>query len=184
MRSAVVVAHTEPPLNEVEVRRLGPEDFEFLRAMFLETISWRENGPGRSLKEVLATPDLARYVVGWGRPGDAGVVAVSNSGERVGAAWYRIFNEDDRGYGFVSSEVPELGIATKAEYRGRRLGRKLMETLIRLAMEQSFPALSLSVEADNWKALRLYESLGFVCVQQVPNAWTMLLTLRSPRGGR
>ena len=152
--------------------------------MFLETISWRENGPRRSLDEVLATPDLARYVVGWGRAGDAGVIALSNSGERVGAAWYRIFNADDRGYGFVSPDVPELGIATKAEYRGRRLGRRLMESLIRLAMEQNLPGLSLGVEEDNWKALRLYESLGFGRVKRVENAWTMLLTLRSSPGGR
>jgi ribosomal protein S18 acetylase RimI-like enzyme len=164
-------------MNEVKVRRLEPQDVDFLHAMFLETVSWRGNAERRSLKEVLAIPDLAKYVVGWGRPADAGVVAVSESGERLGAAWYRLFPHSDRGYGFVSAAVPEVGIAVLTEHQGRGLGQILMEALVQLAVEQRYPGLSLSVEDDNHRAVRLYESLGFKRVERVQNAWTMLLTL-------
>jgi ribosomal protein S18 acetylase RimI-like enzyme len=164
-------------MSEVSLRWIEDRDLEFLRAMFLETICWREDGPRRSLDDVLADPSLAKYVVGWGRPGDSGVLAVSNSDERLGAAWYRLFNEDDQGYGFVSPNIPQLGIATLAEYRGRGLGRTLMQGLIQHAMSEGRPALSLSVEEDNWRALRLYQDLGFERVGQVGNSWTMVLSL-------
>jgi ribosomal protein S18 acetylase RimI-like enzyme len=161
----------------IELRQLESADVEFLRAMFLETVYWREDAPRRSLDEVLAVPDLARYVVGWGRPGDAGLVAVSEVGVQMGAAWYRLFDETDHGYGFVSPTVPELGIAMSSDYRGQGLGRILMRGLIRLASDEARPGLSLSVEQGNLRAIRLYESLGFSRVGRVQTAWTMLLPI-------
>ena len=167
-------------MNEVSLRPLGPDDVEFLRAMFLETVGWREDQPRLSMEEAMSDPDLAKYVDGWGRPGDSGVVAVAEADQYryVGAAWYRLFDVADHGYGFVASDVPELGIATVAEYRGFGLGRTLMQGLIQLALAQGRRALSLSVEEDNLRATRLYESLGFERLELVGNAWTMLLTLR------
>ena len=166
-------------MSEISLRRIEDRDVEFLRAMFLETICWREDRPRRSLDDALADPSLAKYVVGWGRPGDSGVVAVSNSDERLGAAWYRLFNEDDQGYGFVSPNFPELGIATLPESRGLGLGRTLMQGLIQHAKSEGRPALSLSVEEDNMRAVRLYQHLGFERVGKVGNSWTMLLRLAS-----
>lgn len=145
--------------------------------MFLEALFWREESPHHSLAEVLTIPDLARYIAGWGRPGDAGVVAISGSGESVGAAWYRIFSAADHGYGFVSEEIPELSIAVNALHRGRHVGRRLMQGLIVLAQDQGRPGLSLSVEDGNLRAARLYESLGFTRVGRVGTAWTMMLQL-------
>lgn len=145
--------------------------------MFLEAFFWQEDGPRHSLAEVLAIPDLARYIAGWGRPGDAGVVATSDSGESMGAAWYRVFTAADHGYGFVLEDIPELGIAVKAPHRGRHVGRRLMEGIIVLAQQQGRPGLSLSVEDGNPNAARLYESFGFTRVGRVGTAWTMLLQL-------
>ena len=164
-------------MNAVKVRQLEPSDLDFLHAMFVEPFSWREEGPRHSLQDIIAIPDLAMYVAGWGRPGDGGVVAVTDAGERLGAAWYRLFDEREHGYGFVSPEVPELGIAVRAENRGRRLGQRLMEGLIRLATDEGRPALSLSVEEDNGRAIRLYERVGFKSVKHAGNAWTMILAL-------
>ena len=162
------------------VRRLEDEDLPFLKAMLLNTFCWRPDGPRLSLDEALADPALSKYMVGWGRPGDAGVVAASDSGERLGAAWYRLFDAHDHGYGFVSSEIPELGIAIAEGHRGRGLGKELLEGLIQLAREEGRPALSLSVEVDNEPAVHLYERFGFEHVDRVDNSWTMLLRLMPP----
>ena len=168
-------------MSEVTLRPLRADDAEFLKAMFLETICWRENRPRRSIEEVMSEPDLSKYVDRWGRPGDSGILALSESGQPIGAAWHRLFDVADHGYGFVSTDIPELGIATVAEYRGRGLGRTLLQSLVRLSMEEGWRALSLSVEEDNLRAVRLYESLGFERLEQIDNAWTMLLTLRPTR---
>ena len=163
------------------VRRLRADDEPFLREMFLETFFWSEDRPRLSIDQVLAVPSLAKYIAGWGRPGDAGVIAESDSGERLGAAWHRLFSAADHGYGFVSADVPEIGIAVRKGDRGRGVGRSLMEGLIELARETGLPGLSLSVEDGNSRAAHLYESLGFVRVERVQTAWTMVLMLARPR---
>lgn len=78
--------------------------------MLAEAASWeREPGePPYSLEDLLAIPEVADYVKGWGRPGDAGLIAVED-GEPAGACWYRRFTPEHPGYGFVAVEVPGLG---------------------------------------------------------------------------
>jgi ribosomal protein S18 acetylase RimI-like enzyme len=108
----------------------------------------------------LATPHARRYLNGWGRPGDAGVVAISEDGQRLGAAWYRLFLADEPGWGFVAVDVPELSIGVVGAARGRGVGGALLAARLELAREQGYRALSLSVDRQN-PARRLYERLGF-----------------------
>jgi GNAT superfamily N-acetyltransferase len=107
-----------------------------------------------------AIPHIRRYLDGWGRPGDAGVVAVTGEDRRLGAAWYRFFPGDDPGYGFVASDIPELSIGVIAEARGTGVGTELLRALLRLARDQGLQAVSLSVDRQN-PARRLYERVGF-----------------------
>src|SRR5438094_5251409 len=109
-----------------------------------------------------------------GRSGDRGVVAIDESGRRVGAAWYRLFAQDDRGYGFVDEHTPEITMAVEPSARGRGLGEALMHALVAAAQQEGLRALSLSVEKDNVRALRIYTKLGFRRVGREDNAWTML----------
>ncbi|MGP8161453.1 MAG: N-acetyltransferase family protein [Candidatus Dormibacteria bacterium] len=166
-------------MDDAVLRRAGPEDVDFLSAMFIEALSWRAGNPRRARVEILDYPELATYLVDWGRPGDAALIAESSTGERIGAAWYRHFTPADHGYGFVAEEVPELGIAVLPEHRRRGVGRTLMFGLIRLAEEAGCPALSLSVEEDNRPAVRLYEGLDFQRIRHAGGAWTMLLDLET-----
>jgi ribosomal protein S18 acetylase RimI-like enzyme len=117
-------------------------------------------------------PEIARYVVGFGRSGDAGVVAEVGAAA-VGAAWYRLLPASEPGYGFVAGDVPELSIAVVAEYRGLGLGRQLLETLLAHADANGVARISLSVALDN-PAARLYERVGFRRVGVSGGAWTML----------
>ena len=114
-----------------------------------------------SIPAVQQNPDLARYVSGWGRAGDLGVVALKVD-RVVGAAWLRLWSEGDRGYGYVADEVPELAIAVIPSLRGQGIGNALLQQLLQTAKSQ-FSAVSLSIRADN-PALRLYERIGFVLV--------------------
>ncbi len=107
------------------------------------------------------------------------MVAISDSGERLGAAWYRLFTASTPGYGFVAPEVPELGIAVVATHQGYGIGRGLMESLIELAAGEGRPGISLSVEDGNSRAAHLYESVGFRTVGRNGNARTMLLELKA-----
>ena len=115
-------------------------------------------------------PDLpvARYVNNWGRPGDAGLVAWENG--PIGAAWYRLFTEQEPGFGFVDESTPELTIAVVPGRRGSGLGGQLLEALLGRARADGQTAISLSAEAEN---TGLYERHGFETVEQKDGTVTM-----------
>ena len=141
--------------------------------MLREAGTWRGNDDGH---DILREPHFARYISGWGRSGDIGVVAEDEQGQPLGAAWYRFFSPEERGFGFVSQDVPELTVAVRPDARGRGTGTALLEALLARARTAQVSSLSLSVEEDN-PALALYQRLGFVGVGRVGNALTMRLDL-------
>jgi ribosomal protein S18 acetylase RimI-like enzyme len=148
-------------------------DVEFLRRMLCWAADWETAEFDES---VLKRPELAGYVEGWGRPGDTAVVAETAGGELVGAAWFRLFEASEPGYGFVDEETPEVAIGVEPEHRGAGVGGALLEALAESAREAGYSALSLSVEEKN-PALRLYERVGFERCEQQGAALTLVLRL-------
>ena len=108
-----------------------------------------------------AQSPFGRYLRGWGRPGDAGVIARSVAGQPCGAAWYRLFPADAPGYGYLADDIPELTIRVLAEWRGQGVGAALLDGLCQQARAQGYRALSLSVACTN-PARRLYARAGFI----------------------
>lgn len=157
------------------LRRATADDGPFLEEMLAAAADWRPGTAIRTAREVLAQPELAHYVAGWPRERDAGVIA-EVAKRPVGAAWWRIFSEDDPGFGFVDSTIPELAIGVNAEHRGRGIGTRLLTGLIEEATERNLSALSLSVEPDN-PAARLYRRVGFQEVRTLGGSLTMVLEL-------
>lgn len=100
-------------------------------------------------------------------------------GEPVGSIAARLFGEDDKGYGFVDSTVPELGMAVKPAYRGRGIGSKWLETLLHALRKNGVEAVSWSVDRRN-PAVRLYARFGFVPVRREGSSITMKAELRNP----
>ena len=167
------------------VRAIQPEsryDVAFVAQMLVEAVNWRPGRRRLALEDVLADPHLARYVRGWGRRGDGGVIAEEAAG-RVGACWYRLFPADEPGYVFVDQATPELGIAVVADQRRRGVGRALLGAALSEAAADGFAAISLSVEPDNPSRV-LYEQLGFVRVGIVAGSWTMRAELLEQPEGR
>jgi len=141
------------------IRRGGRQDVRFLRDMLHHAYYWRELEPGEDPGPV------SRYVKGWGRPGDTAVIALED-GFPVGAAWYRLFRQDQPGYGFVDEEIPELAVAVVPSRRGRGIGDALLNALCERAREEGHPALSLSVERTNDALVSFYEKHGFERVSE------------------
>jgi GNAT superfamily N-acetyltransferase len=157
-------------VDDVRYRPAGADDFIFLAMMLGEAAVWRPDKPTPTADEVLADPRYARYLTGWPRQGDYGLVA--EQGGPLGAAWYRIYTEAIHGYGFVAEDVPELSIAVIASRRREGIGRRLLVDLVEASEIQGHRALSLSVNDGN-PARRLYESVGFVDVER-RGSWTMI----------
>jgi GNAT superfamily N-acetyltransferase len=166
----------------LRLRAAQRHDIEFLRALLFEAAYWRPNAVRPPLEHALADPVLARYVEGFGRRGDFGVVA-DEGAEPLGAAWWRYFQADAPGYGFVDDVTPELSTAVLPAYRGRGIGTALLEALKREARDRQIKRLSLSVERDN-PAAALYARLGFRPFGRQGNALTMVIELDRPLSPR
>jgi ribosomal protein S18 acetylase RimI-like enzyme len=141
----------------LDYRPATAADEPFLREMLWLAYNWRDqSAPAGHWPD----PDgPRRYVEGFGRTGDGGVIA-EEAGAPAGAAWYRVLPASDAGYGYVADDVPELTIGVAAAYRGRGVAAALLEQLKDTAAADGFRALSLSVEPDN-HARRIYERHGF-----------------------
>lgn len=155
----------------MNTRPAGPDDVEFLKKMLYEAAAWNPDWPREQVIQALADPILERYHRGWGRPGDAGVIA-EIKGEAVGAAWFRLFTDDEPGHGFVDERTPELGIAVLPLYRRKGIGETLLRALMSEARQQGFTALSLSVAPHN-RSRMMYERAGFRKVGEEGESWVM-----------
>jgi GNAT superfamily N-acetyltransferase len=147
-------------------RPVGKSDVRFLRDMLRHAYHWR-------VAEDTERP-VYRYVRNWGRPGDAGVLALEGP-HPYGAAWYRVFTADEPGFGFVDEQTPELTIAVVPSHRGKGAGKELLEALLERARADGYEAVSLSTDRGQaaW-----YERFGFETVGETPHAVTMAKRLR------
>ena len=145
------------------IRHAGTQDIPFMRDMLRHAYYARWGTE--------ADVPLERYVAGWGRPGDTALVAIDEF-QPVGVAWYRLFPEDEPGYGFVDEDTPELTIAIVPSRRGKGLGEQLLTALLDQARVEGRKEISLSVEPDN-PAIRLYEHHGFAKAGERAGAWVM-----------
>ena len=145
-------------LRPVELR-----DVRFLRDMLRHAYYWR-------LDEDRERP-VYRYVQNWGRPGDAGVIALEGA-HPAGAAWYRLFSERAPGFGFVDERTPELTLAVVPSRRGHGTGREMLTALLERARADGYDAISLSADREQ---TGFYEKFGFEAVGETPYAVTMRL---------
>ncbi len=156
----------------LRLRTAQRDDVQLLRALLLEAAFWRPNVARPPAGQALANPELARYVEGFGRSGDFGLIA-EEAAEPLGAAWWRHFQAGAPGYGFVDEAIPELTAAVLPGHRGRGIGTALLEALDREARRRGINRLSLSVERDN-PAVALYQRLGFRALDARRDALTMV----------
>ena len=157
----------------ITYRPASPGDVELLTRMLWIAFNWRDETVSEQ-----HWPDptaAAKYVDGFGRHGDAGVVA-EVAGQDAGAAWYRLLPADDPGYGFVAADIPEVTLGVASQARGRGIGKALTQRLLDRAVADGVAALSLCVEPDN-AARRIYLALGFERVGGSGGSITMLRTL-------
>jgi ribosomal protein S18 acetylase RimI-like enzyme len=135
------------------IRALTDADEPVLWDMLYEGLRTAE---GATSRDVLNRPEHARYVEGWGRPGDTGfVVSDKPTQEVLGAVWYRVPTEEGQGR---SESTPELAFAVKPGQRKRGIGAALLTQLVKANPHHS--TISIRASANN-PAVRLYERFGF-----------------------
>jgi GNAT superfamily N-acetyltransferase len=150
------------------IRRGSNADVPFMRSMLAHAYGWRVNALDADIP-------LTRYVDNWGREGDVGLIA-HETGNRVGAAWFRLFREDEPGYGFVDERTPELSISVVPSRRRHGVGQELLDALVEKAREAGHEQVSLSVEKDS-PAVSFYERNGFTGARESDGGLVMVRRL-------
>ena len=126
------------------IREAGPADALALTEALVEAATWNALS-ARPRVQVLADPVRRRYIAGWQRPGDAGFLAVDDTGQPIGAGWYRLFPADRPGLGFVGTGVPELILGVRPVWRAQGVGRALLQRLVARAAADGHARVGLSV---------------------------------------
>lgn len=124
-------------MSELKVRRMGLEDVDAVHAIEAATFPtpWSRED---FVKEMTANA-CARYLV------------AQEGGQTVGFA----------GAWIVLDEAHITNIAVRKDCRGRGIGRRLTEELMRYAANLGVVYATLEVRRSNEAAKKLYQSLGF-----------------------
>ena len=108
-----------------------------------------------TLHEAFPLRQTREFVLGLMAKGDPMFVALAN-GEVAG--WCDIQRHPFPAHAHRGT----LGMGVVPEYRGRGIGKRLLHQTLKQAFANGFIRVELNVRADNLRAIRLYEKLGFV----------------------
>ena len=72
--------------------------------------------------------------------------------------------------------TPSFAISLYKEYRGRGIGSRLMEEMLKLLRSQGYERASLAVQKANY-AVKIYEKLGFETVDENDEEYIMVCEL-------
>jgi len=140
------------------IRKINEHEHKILREIFYHAIFMPDDADPLPFS-IVDHPDLVKYHENWGRKGDIALVA-ELEGKVVGASWCRLWKGLEKGYGFITDDIPELSMAVIPEYRSRGIGTALLRKLFGEVQAAGYTALSISVEKRN-RAVKLYKRLGF-----------------------
>jgi phosphinothricin acetyltransferase len=163
---------------DVIIRAMEREDWDAVAAIFqegidLKTSTFHQEVPSYEDWDASHTADCRLVAVAEGRV--IGWTALTPYSRRK-----------------VYSGVAELGIYIKAEYRGRKVGEKLLKALIEESEKQGYWTLQAGIFEINKASIALHEKVGFRMVgyrerigRDGNGVWqnTVLMERRSPRIG-
>lgn len=154
----------------VRFKKIRNKDSSFLREALYDAIFVPE-GVDPFPRSVIDDPAISKYMKDWDEKKDFGLILLIN-GKGSGAVWGRSFGKENKGYGFISEDIPEISMSVKKEYRNKGLGSRLLEKFFLIAKKKGFKALSLSVDKQN-RAVHFYARHGFEIVDEPGSDYTM-----------
>ncbi|PID57462.1 MAG: GNAT family N-acetyltransferase [Ignavibacteriae bacterium] len=153
------------------IRALKPSESDFLADMLYEAIFIPE-GHDPLPKEVIKDKSLSKYIDNWEKDKFDIALVMEVNNQLVGAIWGRLLTNENKGFGYVDDNTPELSTAVKNEYRNQGIGTKLIKAINTEYKKIGVEFLSLSVDKAN-NASNLYKRLGFEIVEETETSWTM-----------
>ena len=157
---------------DLEFRLLKKEELSFLEEMLYEALFVPPDKP-KFPKSIINEPATRKYIKNWNEQENDIAIVVTNKNELLGVIWGRTFNEENKGFGYVSEQIPEISMAVKPKFRNKGIGKRLLIEIEAKYNLAGIKALSLSVDKLN-PAIKLYERNGYSFFEDAGTAITML----------
>ncbi len=145
-------------MTDIEIRDAEAGDREELFALYALVV---EEGGAFPTEPPASDEDFERA---WMRGKTA--VLVARTGGRLVGSYHLLPNYPGR-----ASHIANAGYMVHPDFRGRGIGRMLVEHSIVQAPRHGFDALMFNLVFESNPARRLYERLGFEPVGRVPEAF-------------
>lgn len=138
-------------------RKATRNDIDFLSHILVDAAA--ASGVSVQIADLPNYPDTYQYVEGFPQGTDIGIVAETDEGVLVGAAWVRLLPTDAHS---INEPLPELTMGVIQEYQRMGVGKRLMEELYKAALATGISKISLGVHKDNTPAVSLYKQQNWI----------------------
>ncbi|MFA6876489.1 MAG: GNAT family N-acetyltransferase [Parabacteroides sp.] len=141
----------------VNFKKATKNDIDFLSLILVNAAV--ASGVKMQIADLPVHPDTYQYVEGFPKGADTGIVAQTNEGILVGAAWVRLLPTATHA---INEPLPELTMGVISEYQRMGIGKRLMEELYKAVQSLGISKISLGVHKDNIPAINLYKQQNWV----------------------
>ncbi len=139
-------------MNSYRLRLATAADAEAICRIYNQGIEDRV----ATLETELRTPEERRQWLAGRSPRHPVIVAENAAGEGVGWGSLNVFNPREA-YRFIA----DFSVYVERSWRGKGVGKVVLERLIELARQHGFHKMVLSAFPTNAGGMALYEKLGF-----------------------
>lgn len=151
------------------IRQMRSEEYKLLKGFLYEAIFQPEKEP-KIPETIVNEPSLVIYFQEFGKfEQDFALCFEEKSQEVIGVIWVRMI----QGYGSIDNRTPELSMSVKEAFRGRGIGRHLLQQMLLELDKLGYERVSLSVQKEN-KAAELYFSEGFEVFEETDETYLLV----------
>ncbi|MEG0457341.1 MAG: GNAT family N-acetyltransferase [Oscillospiraceae bacterium] len=155
----------------LNIRPIKNEEIPLLTEFLYEAIFQRDT-KNLAPRIIIQEPSLWIYIDEFGTKKDDYCLVAEVDKKIVGAVWVRCI----KAFGHISETVPEFAISVYPQYRGKNIGTKLMEAMLKLLKSKGYVLTSLAVQKDNY-AVKLYKQVGFEIINENEDEYIMTCRL-------
>ena len=158
-------------MDNLNIRELKENEYKILDDFLYEAI-FIPKGMKKPPREIINNEELQVYVKDFGNYKDDNCIIAELNNKIIGACWTRIMND----YGHIDDNTPSFAISLYEEYRGKGIGTKLIETMLKLLKNKGYKKTSLAVQKDNY-AVKMYKKVGFKIINENEQEYIMVCDL-------